>query len=83
MPSCVCVHACTWLHGLAHRSPLAFTAEPVISKKPELLPILEKICEPERQIMFRVSVLCQRATPGIVGGNRWLKTCSPAKCDTS
>eukprot|EP00891_Asterochloris_glomerata_P003540 jgi/Astpho2/3540/Aster-06451 len=30
------------------------TVEPVISKKPELLPILEKICEPERQIMFRV-----------------------------
>ena len=43
------------------QSLLAITAEPVISKKPELLPILEKICEPERQIMFRVSMLCQCA----------------------
>lgn len=30
------------------------TLEPVLKKRPELVPILEKLCEPERQIMFRV-----------------------------
>ena len=30
------------------------TLEPVLKKRPELIPILEKLCEPERQIMFRV-----------------------------
>ena len=30
------------------------TLDPVLKKRPELVPILEKLCEPERQIMFRV-----------------------------
>ena len=30
------------------------TIEPVLKKRPELVPIVEKLCEPERQIMFRV-----------------------------
>ena len=30
------------------------TLEPVLKKRPELVPILEKLCEPERQLMFRV-----------------------------
>ena len=30
------------------------TLQPVLEKRPELVPILERICEPERQIMFRV-----------------------------
>jgi glutamate dehydrogenase (NADP+) len=31
------------------------TIEPVIKKRPELLPVLERLVEPERQIMFRVA----------------------------
>lgn len=30
------------------------TLDPALSKRPELVPILERLCEPERQILFRV-----------------------------
>ena len=30
------------------------TLDPVLAKRPELVPIVERLCEPERQIMFRV-----------------------------
>ena len=30
------------------------TLEPVLKKRPELVPILQRLCEPERQILFRV-----------------------------
>lgn len=28
--------------------------EPVLKKRPELVPIVQRLCEPERQILFRV-----------------------------
>ncbi|KAK9810711.1 hypothetical protein WJX73_001208 [Symbiochloris irregularis] len=30
------------------------TLEPVLKKRPELIPVVERLCEPERQILFRV-----------------------------
>ena len=33
---------------------VAASLEPVFAKKPELLPVFAQLCEPERQIVFRV-----------------------------
>ena len=30
------------------------TLEPVLKKRPELVPVVERLCEPERQLLFRV-----------------------------
>jgi hypothetical protein len=36
---------------------VAASLQPVLERRPELLPVFERMCEPERQIMFRVAWL--------------------------
>lgn len=36
---------------------VASSLQPVFDRRPELLPVFQRMCEPERQIMFRVAWL--------------------------
>ena len=36
---------------------VAASLQPVFKKRPELLPVFERMCEPERQVTFRVAWL--------------------------
>ena len=46
--------------------------EPVLKKRPELVPVLQRLCEPERQILFRVPWCVQNLDlRAAIAGRRW------------
>ena len=63
---------------------VAASLEPVFAKKPELLPAFRQLCEPERQITFRVAWLDDgnqirarsgRLSPALCSASRYLRCC--------